>query len=93
MASIFFVVLAFAQPVLDEEKSLVDDIARHEILLIDNSLSMYDGEASSYEQTVKDLTAYINNSSGDKRFQLLGHQGIFDPNFWYGKDSVLSLLG
>ena len=93
MASIFFVVLAFAQPVLDEEKSLVDDIARHEILLIDNSLSMYDGEVSSYEQTVKDLTAYINNSSDDKRFQLLGHQGIFDPNFWYGKDSVLSLLG
>ena len=93
MASIFFVVLAFAQPVLDEEKSLVDDMARHEILLIDNSLSMYDGEASSYEQTVKDLTAYINNSSGDKRFQLLGHQGIFDPNFWCGKDSVLSLLG
>ncbi|MEC8757340.1 MAG: BatA domain-containing protein [Bacteroidota bacterium] len=92
MAAIFFVVMAFAQPVFDEDNPLVDDIARHEILWIDNSLSMYDGEASSYDQTVKELTTYLNNSSGDQRFQVLGHEEVFDPNLWYGKDSALSLL-
>ena len=93
MASIFFVVMAFAQPVFDEDNPLDDDIARHEILLIDNSLSMYDGDTSSYDQTVKDLTVYINNSSGDRRFQLLDHEGVFNSNLWYGKDSALTILG
>ena len=92
MTAIFFVVMAFAQPVFDEDNPLVDDIALHEILWIDNSLSMYDGEASLYDQTVEDLTAYINKSSGDQRFQLLGHEEVFDANLWYGKDSAISLL-
>jgi len=92
MTAIFFVVMAFAQPVFDEDNPLVDDIALHEILWIDNSLSMYDGEASLYDQTVEDLTAYINKSSGDQRFQLLCHEEVFDPNLWYGKDSAISLL-
>ena len=92
MTAIFFVVMAFAQPVFDEDNPLVDDIALHEILWIDNSLSMYDGEASLYDQTIEDLTVYINKSSGDQRFQLLGHEEVFDPNLWYGKDSAISLL-
>ena len=92
MTAIFFVVMAFAQPVFDEDNPLVDDIALHEILWIDNSLSMYDGEASLYDQTVEDLTAYINKSSVDQRFQLLCHEEVFDPNLWYGKDSAISLL-
>ena len=92
LAATLSVVMAFAQPVFDEDNPLVDDIALHEILWIDNSLSMYDGEASLYDQMVKDLTAYISKSSGDQRFQLLGHEEVFDPNLWYGKDSAISLL-
>ena len=42
--------MAFAQPTFDQDNPLVDDVNRHEILWIDNSLSMYDGEASSYDQ-------------------------------------------
>ena len=93
LASIFLLVMAFAQPVFDQDNPLIDDIARHEILLIDNSLSMYDGQTSSYDQMVKDLTVYIDNSSADQRFQLLDHEAIFDANLWYGKDSALALLG
>ena len=93
MAAIVLVVMAFAQPVFHQENPLVDDIARNEILLIDNSLSMYEGENSSYDQTIKNITDYIEKSRSDQRFQLLGHDDIFNANVWYGKDSALALLG
>ena len=93
MAAIVLVVMAFAQPVFHQENPLVDDIARNEILLIDNSLSMYEGENSSYDQTIKNITGYIEKSRSDQRFQLLGHDDIFNANVWYGKDSALALLG
>ena len=90
--AVFLIVVAFAQPVFNQDNPLVDDVKRHEILLIDNSLSMFDGEVSAYDRMLKDLTAYLENSSSDQRFQVLHHDVSFDPNLWYSRDSALVLL-
>ena len=58
MAAIFLVVMAFAQPVFNQDRLLIDDANRHEVLLVDNSLSMFEGEASAYDQVVNQLTDY-----------------------------------
>ena len=92
MAAIFLVVMAFAQPVFNQDRLLIDDVNRHEILLVDNSVSMFEGEASAYDQVVNQLTDYLEKSSSDQLFQLLHHGVSFDPNLWYGKDSALTLL-
>ena len=73
MAAIFFVVMAFAQPVFNQDQLLIDDANRHEVLLVDNSVSMFEGEASAYDQVVNQLTDYLEKSSSDQLFQLLHH--------------------
>ena len=88
MAAIFLVVMAFAQPVFNQDRLRIDDANRHEVLLVDNSVSMFEGEASAYDQVVNQLTDYLEKSSSDQLFQLL-HHGVFLIQSWYGKDSVI----
>jgi len=90
---IFFMVMAFAQPILESDSSMIkSDVEGRELIIVDNSVSMFEGEDSPFSRAKVELEEYLLEAPSNQKYQVMGHGDFFDPTHWYGADSVLEIV-
>ena len=90
---IFFMVMAFAQPILESDSSMIkSDVEGRELIIVDNSVSMFEGEDSPFSRAKVELEEYLLEAPSNQKYQVMGHGDFFEPTHWYGADSVLEIV-
>ena len=90
---IFFTVMAFAQPTFEKDSvTASSDAIERELIVLDNSMSMYEGDDPSFSRAQRELAQYLSSAPGEKKYQVIGHGDFFDPKLWYGADSALEMI-